>query len=105
MDVPKVSCSFVVNIGDLMMQWTNDRWVSTLHRVVNPPADAGCDTRRQSLVFFHQPNYDTLIECLPGCATLGTPPRHAPITSGDHLRSKFVKQTTFGGTQTGVRVA
>jgi len=65
----------------------------------------GCDTRRQSLVFFHQPNYDTLIECLPGCATPGTPPRHAPITSGDHLRSKFVKQTTFGGTQTGVRVA
>lgn len=104
-DVPKVPGSFVVNIGDLMMQWTNDRWVSTLHRVVNPPADAGCDTRRQSLVFFHQPNYDTLIECLPGCATPGTPPRHAPITSGDHLRSKFVKQTTFGGTQTGVRVA
>ena len=32
--------SFVVNIGDLMMQWTNDRWISTVHRVVNPPA--GC---------------------------------------------------------------
>ena len=65
----------------------------------------GCDTRRQSLVFFHQPNYDTLIECLPGCATPGTPPRLFFLTLRRPPRSKFVKQTTFGGTQTGVRVA
>jgi isopenicillin N synthase-like dioxygenase len=47
---------FVVNIGDLMAQWTNDRWVSTLHRVGNPPADAAGQARRMSLVFFPQPN-------------------------------------------------
>ena len=98
-DVPQVENGFVVNIGDLMMQWTNDRWISTLHRVVNPPLDSPSDNRRQSLVFFHQPNYDTLIECLPGCLAPGEKPRHAPVTSGDHLLAKFVKQTTFGGTR------
>ncbi len=98
-DVPYVENGFVVNIGDLMMQWTNDQWISTLHRVVNPPMTSEQDNRRQSLVVFHQPNYDTLIQCLPGCLQPGATPRHAPVTSGDHLLSKFVKQTTFGGSK------
>jgi isopenicillin N synthase-like dioxygenase len=50
--------AFIVNIGDLMARWTNDRWVSTVHRVVNPPSDTGGSTRRQSIAFFHQPNWD-----------------------------------------------
>ncbi len=99
-DVPHVPGAFVVNLGDLMMRWTNDRWVSTLHRVVNPQLDnMQSNTRRQSLVFFHQPNYDAMITCLPGCTAPGETPLYAPITSGDHLTSKFVKQTTFGGTK------
>ena len=98
-EVPYVEDGFVVNIGDLMMLWTNDRWISTLHRVVNPPLESESDNRRQSLVFFHQPNYDALITCLPGCLAEGEQPRHAPVTSGDHLLSKFVKQTTFGGSK------
>ncbi|MDB5406155.1 MAG: 2OG-Fe(II) oxygenase [Rhodospirillales bacterium] len=94
-DVPAIPGSFVVNIGDLMMQWTNDQWISTLHRVANPPRDKS-DSRRQSLVFFHQPNYDAIVECLPSCAVAGAAPKYAPISSGDHLRNKFLKQTTFG---------
>ncbi len=100
-DVPRVEGSLVVNIADLMMQWTNDTWVSTLHRVVNPPFDdTQRNVRRQSLVFFHQPNYDAMIECLPSCLAPGEQAKYAPISSGDHLTSKFVKQTTFGGTKT-----
>ncbi|MFT4192545.1 MAG: 2-oxoglutarate and iron-dependent oxygenase domain-containing protein [Comamonas sp.] len=100
-DVPLVEGGLAVNIGDLMMQWTNDAWVSTLHRVINPPLDDTLrNTRRQSLVFFHQPDYDTVIECLPSCLADGEPPKYAPVTSGDHLQSKFLKQTTFGGTKT-----
>lgn len=95
-DVPTLPGTFVVNIGDLMAEWTNDRWVSTLHRVVNPPRDKALGSRRISLVFFHQPNYDAMVECLEGCARDGLPPKYAPVSSGDHLRSKFVKQTTFG---------
>ena len=95
-DVPFVPDSFVVNIGDLMMQWTNDTWISTLHRVANPPREQAGDSLRQSLVFFHQPNYDAVVSCLPGCLAPGEVPKYPPISSGDHLRNKFVKQTTFG---------
>jgi isopenicillin N synthase-like dioxygenase len=98
-DVPVVPGSFVVNIGDLMMQWTNDLWISTVHRVVNPPRDKANDSLRQSLVFFHQPNYDAMCECLSSCLAPGEQPKYQPISSGDHLRNKFLKQTTFGGEQ------
>jgi isopenicillin N synthase-like dioxygenase len=71
-----------------------------LHRVANPPFDdSKRNVRRQSLVFFHQPNYDAMIECLPGCLPASGQAKYAPISSGDHLLSKFVKQTTFGGTK------
>ena len=95
-DIPATEGALVVNIGDLMMQWTNDRWISTMHRVVNPPRTHAKGSRRISLVFFHQPNYDALVECLDSCADPSNPPKYAPVTSGDHLYSKFVKQTTFG---------
>lgn len=98
-DVPYEPDGFVVNIGDLMMQWTNDRWISTVHRVITPALEEPSNERRQSLVFFHQPNYDAMVECLPSCLAAGETAKHAPISSGDHLRSKFVKQTTFGGTR------
>lgn len=85
---PVVPGSFVVNIGDLMAQWTNDRWVSTMHRVVNPPRDAALGSRRISLVFFHQPNHDAEIACLPSCLAPGAAPKYAPTTSGAHWRTK-----------------
>ena len=88
--VPIVPGTFIVNLGDLMAQWTNDRWVSTMHRVVNPPRDRAIGSRRQSLIFFHQPNYDALIECLPTCLDNGHA-KYAPITSGEHLLMKMKK--------------
>jgi isopenicillin N synthase-like dioxygenase len=94
--VPVKEGSFIVNIGDLMQQWTNDTWISTVHRVVNPPLDSEENKDRMSIVFFHQPNYDASVECLPGCEAPGNPAKYDPISSGDHLRSKFIKQTTFG---------
>jgi isopenicillin N synthase-like dioxygenase len=89
--VAPMADSFVINLGDLMMHWTNDRWISTLHRVANPPRDAALGSRRQSIVFFYQPNYDALIECLPGCSGPENPARYAPVTSGEHRLGKFLK--------------
>lgn len=83
-DVPVVKDAFIVNIGDLMAQWTNDRWVSTLHRVVNPP-DVESSQSRYSFAFFHQPNYDVLIENIDRHAEA----RYSPVTSGDHLYRKL----------------
>lgn len=87
--VPPVPGAFVINIGDLMALWTNDRWVSTLHRVVNPAPDARGSTRRQSLAFFHQPNWDAEIACLPSCLAPGETAKYAPVRSGPYLMSKF----------------
>jgi isopenicillin N synthase-like dioxygenase len=84
-DVPIVDDCLIVNIGDLLARWTNDTWVSTLHRVVNPPAGAGAESRRQSLVFFHNPNYDAVIESLVPDA----PAKYPRTTSGEHLRQLF----------------
>ena len=90
LDVPHLPGCFVVNIGDMLARWTNDRWVSTLHRVVNPPPDRAPESRRQSVVFFQNPNYDAVVSCLPGCAEAANPPKYPPTTSGAHLREKFV---------------
>lgn len=95
-DVPVIPGTFIVNIGDLMQQWTNDIWSSTVHRVVNPTFGSEDNVDRLSIVFFHQPNYDAEVACLPTCQDAAHPAKYAPVSSGDHLRSKFVKQTTFG---------
>ena len=95
-DVQAIPGTFVVNIGDLMMQWTNDTWITTMHRVVNPPQEKAADSDRISLVFFHQPNYDAMVSCLDSCHDAARPAKYAPVSSGDHLRSKFVRQTTLG---------
>ncbi len=90
LDVPHRPGCFVVNIGDMMARWTNDRWVSTLHRVVNPPLERAAESRRQSVVFFQNPNYDAAVACLPSCSDADHPAKYPPTTSGGHLREKFV---------------
>jgi isopenicillin N synthase-like dioxygenase len=87
--VPPVPGAFVINIGDLMARWTNDRWVSTLHRVVNPSPEEGGMARRQSLAFFHQPNWDAEITVLDACLGEGETAKYGPVLSGPYLMSKF----------------
>ncbi len=79
--------SFVVNIGDLMARWTNDKWISTLHRVQNPTI-TGPASRRLSLPFFCQPNYDAVIETVPTCLQRPHPSRYPTITAGDNVTNK-----------------
>jgi len=81
-DVETTPDVFVVNVGDLLRRWTNDVWTSNLHRVINPPADIGPSVRRISIGFFHQPNYDAVVECLPGCSARDRPALYRPVTSG-----------------------
>ncbi len=100
-DVPTSPTTFVVNIGDLLMRWTNDRWLSNLHRVVNPPPVARPGPPRLSIAFFSHPNYDALIECLPSQG----PARHPPVLSGEYRDVKYAKTGLTATAGAGARSA
>jgi isopenicillin N synthase-like dioxygenase len=85
---PYVPGSFVINLGDLMAFWTNERWVSNVHRVVNP-ARAEAGRERVSIPFFHQPSYDAVITTIPTCATSADVARST--TSGEWILDKLRK--------------
>lgn len=78
-NVPALTDAFVINVGDLMARWTADRWVSTLHRVV-AKAD---QPARQSLAFFHQPNWSAEITPMDGSTA------YPAVQSGPYLMAKF----------------
>ena len=91
--VAPVADSFVVNIGDLMQRWTNDRWVSTLHRVVNPEGQAVTNERRQSMAFFHNLNGDAVVAAIPTCVSDSNPAKYPPIEAWKHLIEKHEAST------------
>ncbi len=83
-DAPVIPDAFVCNIGDCLMRWSNDVYVSTPHKVVSPP---GQD--RYSVAFFLDPNPDALVACLPTCTSADRPAKYAPISGADFLRSRL----------------
>jgi isopenicillin N synthase-like dioxygenase len=66
-DVPPVRGTYVVNLGDMMQRWTNDRYKSTMHRVISNRSDM----HRYSAAFFCDGPLDTLVSCLPTCVGTG----------------------------------
>lgn len=89
----------VINIGDLMARWTNDRWRSTLHRVVNPSGLNMANSERQSIGFFVHPDYDAPVACISSCLAQGETPRYPPVTAGHHIKMKIDRSHTSAGTQ------
>lgn len=83
--VPAFPGGFIVNIGDLLSRWTNDRWRSTWHRVVLP-LEGPPWPRRLSVAFFQTPNPDTLIDCLPTCRSEDEP---EPVNAGEWFERKI----------------
>ena len=78
--VPPVENSFVVNIGDSLKMWTNHRFSSTLHRVVNRYG-----RERYSVGIFTNPDYDAVIKPIATCVDAANPPRFTEMTCGDAL--------------------
>jgi isopenicillin N synthase-like dioxygenase len=84
LSAPVIPGTFVCNIGDCLMRWTNDRYVSTPHRVVNPTG-----RERYSIAFFLDPNPEALVECLPSCTLPGESALYPPIRADAFLRSRL----------------
>ncbi|MCG6541865.1 2OG-Fe(II) oxygenase [Pseudomonas sp. KSR10] len=89
-DAPPIEGTYVVNIGDMMARWSNDRYKSTPHRVISP---LGVD--RYSMPFFAEPNPDTVISCLPGCQGPGNPPRYPDTTCSAYMLSRFAETYAY----------
>jgi isopenicillin N synthase-like dioxygenase len=86
--------TYVVNLGDMIARWTNDRYRSTLHRVVNSSG-----RERYSVPFFFVGNPDHEVRCLPTCLSPGETPKYSPTTVEAHLREMY--RRTYAPAKTG----
>lgn len=82
--------TMVINIGDLLERWSNDRFKSNPHRVVNR---SGRD--RYSLTVFYDPDYLTVVDPKDMGLPPGAEPKYEPIIAGDHIRSRFDKTFAY----------
>ena len=83
--------ALLVNVGNQLQRWSDDRWRSTKHRVTNPPLDAR-RARRLSVAFFHKANHDAVID--PAELFPDEPPsgRNPPVRSGDVSRVGLLRK-------------
>lgn len=79
-----VPATYIVNLGDMIARWTNDRYRSTVHRVVNTSG-----RERYSVPFFYTGNYTHKVECIPTCLGPGETPKYPPTTVEAHMREMY----------------
>ena len=83
LNAPHIPGAFVCNIGDTLMRWTNDVYVSTPHRVARPA------TERFSIAYFCDANPDAVVAAVPTCVPPGEAAKYAPVTAGAYLASRL----------------
>ena len=88
--VKPIQDALVINIGDLMSHWTNDRFRATRHRVINRSGK-----ERMSFACFGNTNYHALIECIPSCCSEKNPAKYPPVKSGDYLMDAIKRTYSY----------
>lgn len=83
-EVPVVPNAFVVNLGEMLARWTNDRYLATPHRVVNRSG-----RERYTIPFFFATNYDAVIEPLRTCVMSEHPAKYPPVLAGEYLARRL----------------
>jgi isopenicillin N synthase-like dioxygenase len=83
--------TYVINLGDMIRRWTNDGYLSTVHRVMCAPPGK----ERYSIATFFNPRDDYRVECVPTCVEPGKEPHYPPCTVGEHILEMVRK--TYGG--------
>lgn len=101
LDAPALPGSFLVNGGDLLRRWTNERFLATPHRVINRSGQ-----ERYAVPFFMDCGYDWPMTCIPTCQKPGNPPRYEPITYPEYMT--WFRNMNYSGAvrgKDGVRLA
>jgi len=89
-DAPPIDGTFVINIGDMLARWSNDLFVSTPHRVVNASG-----RERYSIPVFYDPDFETVVECLPNCSDPANPPKYARTIAGEYIAAQYDKAYAY----------
>ncbi|MGB1258124.1 MAG: isopenicillin N synthase family dioxygenase [Thiolinea sp.] len=84
---PYIPDTIVVNTGDLMARWTNERYRSTPHRVQPMRASKN----RYSIAFFADPDSATPISVLPSCYDENGQAKFPDTTAGEHIAEKLAE--------------
>lgn len=79
----------IINTGDLMSRWTNEKYCSTLHRVRARTQKEAKTTDRYSIAFFTNPDNDAPICVLPSCQSPNEPPKFPDTTAGEHIQERI----------------
>lgn len=90
-DGTPVPGAFVVNLGDLIARWTNDRYRSTIHRVINQSG-----RERYSVPFFFAGNPDHLVTCIETCLDEQGQSKYQPVTVDTHMRECYARSYGTG---------
>ncbi|KAF7189190.1 2-oxoglutarate-Fe(II) type oxidoreductase hxnY [Pseudocercospora fuligena] len=94
LDVTPTPGAYVVNLGNMFMRWSNDLYISNLHRVINKSG-----RERYSVPFFFSGHPDYVIDCLPNCRKEGEKKKYEPITVmdcvGGSYRESYGKAKVF----------
>lgn len=88
-DVTPIPGAYVINLGNMMMRWTNDTYLSNLHRVINKSGQ-----ERYSLPFFFSGNPDFVVECLPSCSDKELGAKYSPISVHEWMTGRYAD--TYG---------
>lgn len=92
MDIPLLEDNphaLVINAGDLIQRWSNDYWISNVHRVTNNRQLQHPEKEPLSIVFFTGPEHETVVEKLPSPLLKNVPAKYKAVTAGDHLKQKI----------------
>ena len=89
-DAPPIEDTFVINIGDMLARWSNDLFVSTPHRVINASG-----RERFSIPVFYDPDFETVVECLPRCSTADNPPKYPRTIAGEYITAQYDKAYAY----------